>query len=474
MVKTKKKAVKKKVKKAAGRAAKKNTAKEKTSKKKLTKKKAVKKKVAKKKVKKAAGKAAKKSTTKKRNVKKKLTKKKAAKKKVVKKKITKKKISKVKAPEKKIEKAAGKSIKKSAAGKKPAKKKIVKKNAVHKKIAAGKAVIEKPAEKREEKKKAEAIKLTGVAAREVKISKEKAPEKKRVQDKISSRKAEPVEAPVKKEKVKKERAPETFETPQDELKEITEAEPLSPSPQEKYVFTPEAHRSKVTAHDPYATPVEPPGVYLKDRIILMVIDPGFVYVYWEVKPETLEAGKNFIGHDSGLVLRVYDATSLESFNGYNAHHHWDIPVHDRVGGWYLRLGHPDKTLVVDVGLKNSRGDFYNLVRSNFASVPRNTVAHTEKIYWMTVNDEGEAVITEVEEFTDEDLELLKKMLGEEMYKRLMKGKLTEFLGSSMVRDLFLEINPAPGGASDFAKLSGVSSDDEELQRISQLPEEEGK
>lgn len=313
------------------------------------------------------------------------------------KKATKKKVKKLK---KKLKKVAKKKTVKKAKKKKQVKKKLVRKSTKGKKTA---------------KKAAKASGTKKPLKKTV---------KKKIKKKALSKKTKKIAAPKKKKTVKK------------ELKEEVSEKKFYSSSVEK----------REHPFDPFETPIEPPGAYLKDRSVLLVIDPKFVYVYWELKAETFEMGKNSIGQDSELVLRIYDVTALDTFNGENAHHSWDIPIHSTCGAWYVRLEHADKTLVLDVGLKNSSGLFYTLLRSNYASVPRNNMAKTDKIYWMTVSPEGNAVITEVEDFTDDDLELMKKIMGEELYMRLLKGRLTEYLGSSQARELFYEMTVTSTGS----------------------------
>jgi hypothetical protein len=366
-----------------------------TKKKKIVKKKVVKKKVTKKKV------------AKKKVTKKKVVKKKTAKKKVVKKKVTKKKVAKKKVTKKKVVK------------KKTAKKKVVKKKVAKKKVVTKKATKKKVVKKKVAKKKVVAKKATKKKVVKKKVAKKKVVKKKVAKKKISKKNAAP-----------KKLAPKNTEE-----RIIVSTPPKS------------VHDEKVHIWDPFATPIEPPSAYLKDRSILLVIDPHFVYSYWEIKPETVEHGKHMLGGNSQLVLRVYDVTSLESFTGNNAHSFWDIKIKNYIGGWYIRVEHPDKNFVVDVGLRNENGDFYTLVRSNYGGAPRDTLAPPGKIYWMTVTPEGQTYISDVEEYTKEDLELLRIMLGEDLYARYLKGSLTEFLGSSQIRDQFFEIKVTPIGSS---------------------------
>lgn len=189
--------------------------------------------------------------------------------------------------------------------------------------------------------------------------------------------------------------------------------------------------------DHFVTPIEPPARYWKDRIILLIIDPTFVYVYWEIKPETFSVGKSFISSVTWLCLRVYDVTNVR-FNGYNANTFWDIPVSDQIGNWYIRLESSDRVLVIDVGLKNNMGDFYPLVRSNFAQLPRNSVVTDNKILWMLVNEVGQIIITETEDLTDEDIILLKKMLGRDWAQKLSCRNASDFLGSSNIKEIIYE------------------------------------
>ena len=53
-----------------------------------------------------------------------------------------------------------------------------------------------------------------------------------------------------------------------------------------------------------------------------------------------------------------------------------------------------------------------------------------KIFWMLVDEFGSKHISDIEDFTEEDLMLLRKIMGEDRFKHFMKGGLDIFLGSS--------------------------------------------
>lgn len=183
------------------------------------------------------------------------------------------------------------------------------------------------------------------------------------------------------------------------------------------------------AYDPMKTE-EPSPLYFIDRVVILPIDPKFAFMYWEVKEDTLNHFFQMYGYDSKLTLRVYDVTSIE-FDGYNAHEWWDIEVYNRVGTWYLKHYKSDKNLIVDVGVVSANGEYHVISRSKTIYFPRDHMVAPGKILWMLVDEFGNKVISEIEDYTEEDLKLLRKILGEDRFKLFMKGGLDVFLGGSV-------------------------------------------
>lgn len=123
---------------------------------------------------------------------------------------------------------------------------------------------------------------------------------------------------------------------------------------------------------PLALPSELPYSYDDDCISLMARDPHWAFSYWEVTHRKLEAERSALGPggaDASLALRLYDVTDVV-FDGRNAHSHYDICVYERVGSWYINTGMPERSFVVDLGLKTSDGRFVTLARSNAVKTPR--------------------------------------------------------------------------------------------------------
>jgi uncharacterized protein len=185
------------------------------------------------------------------------------------------------------------------------------------------------------------------------------------------------------------------------------------------------------ARDKFATG-ELPFEYFKDRIALLVIDPNFFYIYWEATNPKLDQARNVIGWDGKMTVRVYDVTDI-NFNGYNAHSSVDIEVYERIGCWYIRLDKANRDLIVDIGLKNSAGHFYLIARSNHAKLPPLHMAPEGPIKWMAVDDLGNYVITDIEEYTEADLILLRKILGDDLFKRFLTGEFRGMLFSTVFK-----------------------------------------
>lgn len=214
--------------------------------------------------------------------------------------------------------------------------------------------------------------------------------------------------------------------------------------------TPDAHAARETKfdigvkHNGMAFPEEElPSEYGKDRVVLLVVDPSFVFTYWEVCNESFAEATRHVGHDGKLTLRFYDVSTTYSPEKSN---YWDVEIFDRLGNWYLKLTHPEQNLCLDIGVKNGQGHFYRIARSNLVKLPQQSLAKPGPIKWMVVTPSGEKSISDIEEYTDADLALLKKILGPYFYDLLMRGRLASIAGSS-VEAVFLQVDQLKEGAS---------------------------
>lgn len=189
-------------------------------------------------------------------------------------------------------------------------------------------------------------------------------------------------------------------------------------------------------HNGRAKPAyEIPHEYQVDRAMVLTIDPRFVFTYWEVRPESMHEAVRRLGPSAKLTLRFYD---ISATGDPEASPSWDIEVFDRLGNWYLRLDYPEQLLCLDVGMRNEYGAFHRIARSNVIKLPRQSLAAPGPLKWMIVSPDGQKIMSDVEKYTEADLELLKKILGPYFFDLLMRGQFASIAGSSL-EAIFQEI-----------------------------------
>jgi hypothetical protein len=136
----------------------------------------------------------------------------------------------------------------------------------------------------------------------------------------------------------------------------------------------------------FEAPPDLPGRYGIDRFVILVRDPYWVYAWWELTEATLAAGRADAGGDALLVLRMYDVSAID-WDGTNHHAHFDIEISDLTGNWYIELGKPGASFVAEIGLRRPDGRFLALLRSNFVTLPRDSVSPVLDEEWMVVEED---------------------------------------------------------------------------------------
>ncbi len=149
---------------------------------------------------------------------------------------------------------------------------------------------------------------------------------------------------------------------------------------ESKYYTGPATRELMPAHG------ELPKGYGEDKIVLMMRDPFVAYAYWESAPARIERERAWFGWSSKLCLRIYDVTGVR-FDGRNAIGYFDQEISDRTGSWYFDLGRPSHSFCADLGLLSPEGRFLTLARSNYITMPLDTVSDVIDEEWMLVDEE---------------------------------------------------------------------------------------
>jgi hypothetical protein len=172
---------------------------------------------------------------------------------------------------------------------------------------------------------------------------------------------------------------------------------------------------------PVPEPEELPSEYGADRIVLLVRDPYWIHVYWEVSRDTLLRAKAALKEEwegARSVLRVYDITGID-FDGHNAESHFDIEIGGGTNNWYINTGVPNRTYCVDIGLLSGSGRFIMLARSNRATTPRDAPSEVSDEQWMIPDWQFEQIYAlsggfNVGTGSAELKEMMEKALGREV------------------------------------------------------------
>ena len=128
-----------------------------------------------------------------------------------------------------------------------------------------------------------------------------------------------------------------------------------------------------------------PAGYGDNKIVILIRDPWWIFSYWEIRKDKEEDVLNKIrAVDEKIekyILRVYDITDV-NFNGKNANSFFDIELKGLANNWYINVGVPDRSWVVDIGICTKGGKFYTLARSNVIRTPRYGMSDKVDAEWM--------------------------------------------------------------------------------------------
>lgn len=130
-----------------------------------------------------------------------------------------------------------------------------------------------------------------------------------------------------------------------------------------------------------------PTGHNKDRIVVMVRDPYWLHVYWELTHQACQRGEAALGQDwhaARPILRLFDVSSNETTSTAETPIR-DIDIHGGCNNWYLEVQNPPKSYRVDIGFLSKRGQFFVLARSNVVSTPKAGVSDQLDNNWSDIN-----------------------------------------------------------------------------------------
>ena len=124
-------------------------------------------------------------------------------------------------------------------------------------------------------------------------------------------------------------------------------------------------------------PFELPTAYGENRIVLMVRDPEWLYIYWDIADTDRDALRMAPERFSeSLVIRLHDITGIEDFNGINSISWYELPVgRSQSFSWYVHLPQSDREWCGELGVLNDQGEFIQICRSCVLGTPTALLRH---------------------------------------------------------------------------------------------------
>lgn len=110
----------------------------------------------------------------------------------------------------------------------------------------------------------------------------------------------------------------------------------------------------------------------KDRIFLMVPDPFWLHVTWELTQQSVlraEAALRQDWHGAKPIIRLFDVTSQDTTSTSETPVR-DVTIHGGCTNWYIDVPQPPRSYRADIGYLSRRGEFYVLARSNVVTPPK--------------------------------------------------------------------------------------------------------
>ena len=176
---------------------------------------------------------------------------------------------------------------------------------------------------------------------------------------------------------------------------IEGAEPHAAAIGPNAVVAVHASKYEVTPPSRIVEPVYPgeratelPTQYGDTKVILMVRDPEWLFLYWEISRGHRDMlGLPSEGVPEKLVVRLHDVTAIEEFNGTNSAAWYEIPITGEAISWYVHLPQVDREWCAELGVLNVQGEFIQICRSNTVRTPRNFISKEADAEWMAVSEE---------------------------------------------------------------------------------------
>ncbi len=189
-----------------------------------------------------------------------------------------------------------------------------------------------------------------------------------------------------------------------------------------------------------------PRSYGRDRIVVMVRDPFWLHVYWEVTEHSIRRAETSLEqewHGAKAILRVLDITNEEA-SSFTEAIVKDIEIYQGCNNWYIDVQKPNRSYRVDIGYITKSGRFYVMCRSNVINTPRPNSSDQIDENWADVQQKLDKIYALSGGYDKNTSSFELRKLFEERLRRPMSSSVVTSLGSgafgSKARKFFFKLD----------------------------------
>lgn len=171
--------------------------------------------------------------------------------------------------------------------------------------------------------------------------------------------------------------------------------------------------------------------HIEDKLVVMVRDPYWLHVYWELNPRSVERAQSALGqhwHGTRPVLRVFRVASDGA-----AVLHREIQIHGGVSHWYVDVQNPPQQYRMEIGYLTAAGSFYCLARSNTVTTPPAGTSDSVDENWVDIDQNADRIFAMSGGYSQRGTSLELQELLEERLRRPMGTPMQTRYGGGAAR-----------------------------------------
>ena len=167
----------------------------------------------------------------------------------------------------------------------------------------------------------------------------------------------------------------------------------------------------------------------RDRLVVMVRDPYWLHVYWEMSRQSIDRAKAALNqdwHGAKPVLRLLEVARNGTTNSSRKVVR-DIPIHGGVNNWYVDVQDPPKSYEMEIGYLSLNGRFASLAKSNVVTTPSVGPVNTVDGNWAEVAEDFDRIFALSGGYgKDGDNTGLKDLFEERLHRPMGSPMVTRF------------------------------------------------